>query len=84
MELYSQMSSIKLHGGRCMIVPRLFAFCVCKQVMGVAGTNEMEAQYTPNHNKNKCPSCWVPIETCGHVLNCEEDGRSVGRKVDEG
>ena len=55
-------------------VPRLFALWACKQVMGVAGTNEMQARYTPNHDK-KCPSCGVRTETCGNVLHCEEEGR---------
>eukprot|EP00956_Cyclotella_meneghiniana_P010987 scaffold15408_cov41-Cyclotella_meneghiniana.AAC.5 len=34
----------------------------------------MQARYTPNHCK-KCPSCGVEIETCSHVLTCEEAGR---------
>lgn len=55
-------------------VPRMFQIWACKQVCGVAGTNEMQARYTPNHSK-KCPSCGVAVETCGHVLACEEAGR---------
>jgi hypothetical protein len=55
-------------------VPRMFQVWACKQVIGVAGTNEMQARYTPNHNK-RCPSCGVSVETCGHVLFCEEAGR---------
>ena len=55
-------------------VPRMFQIWACKQVCGVAGTNEMQARYTPNHCK-KCLSCGVEIETCGHVLSCEESGR---------
>lgn len=35
---------------------------------------EMQARYTPNHSK-KCPSCGVAVETCAHVLICEESGR---------
>jgi hypothetical protein len=55
-------------------VPRLFSLWACKQVMSIAGTNVMQAKYTPNHDK-KCPSCGVCNETCGHVLKCEEAGR---------
>jgi hypothetical protein len=55
-------------------VPRLFALWACKQVMGIAGTNEMQSKYTPNHDK-KCPSCGICDETCGHVLWCNEEGR---------
>jgi hypothetical protein len=55
-------------------VPRMFQLWACKQVTSVAGTNEMQARYTPNHNKH-CPSCGICVETCGHVLFCEEAGR---------
>jgi hypothetical protein len=55
-------------------VPRMFQIWACKQVMSVAGTNEMQARYTPGHDKH-CPSCSVCVETCGHVLACEEGGR---------
>ena len=41
--------------------------------MGIAGTNEMQAHYTPGHDK-KCPSCGIAIETCSHILSCEEAG----------
>jgi hypothetical protein len=40
---------------------------VAKQVLGIAGTNVMQAKYTPNHDK-KCPSCGKEDKTCGHVL----------------
>ena len=55
-------------------VPRMIQVWACKQVCGVAGTNEMQARYTPNHSK-KCPSCYTCVETCSHVLDCEEEGR---------
>jgi hypothetical protein len=55
-------------------VPRMFQIWACKQVTGVAGTNEMQARYTPNHDR-RCPSCASAVETCGHVLSCEEAGR---------
>ena len=44
------------------LVPRMFGIWTCKQVMGIAGTN---------YN----PSCDFCLETCGHVLFCEEEGR---------
>jgi hypothetical protein len=56
-------------------VPRLFQVWAAKQVLGIAGTNVMQAKYTPNHDK-KCLSCsGEEDETCGHVLHCEEAGR---------
>lgn len=55
-------------------VPRMFQLWAGKQVLGVAGTNEMQAHYTPHHS-DKCPSCGVAVETCGHVLLCDEAGR---------
>jgi hypothetical protein len=55
-------------------VPRMFQVWASKQVCGIAGTNEMQARYTPKHDR-RCPSCGVQVETCGHVLFCEEEGR---------
>jgi hypothetical protein len=55
-------------------VPWLFQVWAAKQVLGIAGTNVMQAKYTPNHDK-KCLICGEEDETCGHVLNCEEAGR---------
>lgn len=55
-------------------VPRMFQCWACKQVTDVAETNQMQAIYMPNHDKN-CPSCGVCIETCGHVLSCEESSK---------
>mgnify|MGYP007095174273 CR=1 FL=1 len=52
----------------------MFQIWASKQVLGITGTNEMQARYTANHDK-KCPSCGVCVETCGHVLACEEAGR---------
>jgi hypothetical protein len=54
----------------------MFQLWACKQVTGVAGTNEMQARYTFNHSR-KCPSCGVRVEDCVHVLflYCEEEGR---------
>ena len=60
--------------GALVKAPRMFQVWACKQVMGVAGTNEMQARYTPGHDK-RCPSCSNAIETCSHVLTCEEEGR---------
>jgi hypothetical protein len=42
--------------------------------MGLAGTNEMQAHYKEGHDK-KCPCCNVAVETCGHILHCQEEGR---------
>ena len=55
-------------------VPRMLQVWASKQVLGIAGTNAMQARYTPHHDK-RCPSCGICKETCGHVLMCEEAGR---------
>ena len=55
-------------------VPRMFGIWACKQVMNIAGTNANQAVYKKDHDP-KCPSCTVYIETCEHVLFCEEEGR---------
>jgi hypothetical protein len=55
-------------------VPRMFQIWAAKQVMGLAGTNEMQSRYKEEHDR-RCPSCGVAVETCGHVLHCREEGR---------
>jgi hypothetical protein len=68
-EVYLQAVYKALHD-----VPRLFQIWAAKQVLDIAGTNVMQAKYTPNHDK-RCPSCGEVDETCAHVLMCEEAGR---------
>jgi hypothetical protein len=55
-------------------VPRLFALFVCKQVMNIAGTNSRLSKHEPSRSP-LCPSCLDCIETCGHVLTCEQEDR---------
>ena len=55
-------------------VPRLFQLWACKQVMDVAGTNLTQSYYTDNHDPH-CPSCSQEVESCDHVLRCNEAGR---------
>ena len=55
-------------------VPRLFALFVCKQVMDIAGTNSRLSKHEPSRSP-LCPSCLDCIETCGHVLTCEQEER---------
>lgn len=55
-------------------IPRLFQIWSAKQVMELAGTNEMQRRYKENHDP-RCPSCCIAVETCGHVLMCREEGR---------
>lgn len=55
-------------------VPRPFQIWAAKQVMELAGMNEMQSRYKEGHCK-KCPSCNTAVETCGHVLYCCEEGR---------
>ena len=55
-------------------VPRMFQIFAAKQVMNVAGTNTNINAYDRDHNPY-CPSCDTELETCAHVLRCEEEGR---------
>lgn len=55
-------------------IPRMFQLWGAKQVLDIAGTNEMQARYKEHHDK-MCPSCSIAIETCAHVLFCREEGR---------
>ena len=55
-------------------LPRMFQIWACKQVMGVAGTNLYQSKYRPNHDP-KYPSCTQCVESCAHVLECQEEGR---------
>ena len=56
-------------------VPRLFQLWACKQVTDAAGTNANQAHCKEGHDPS-CPSCNREIETCAHVLHCEEAGRN--------
>ena len=57
-----------LHG-----VPRMFQVWACKQVMDIAPTFYNLSKYTDQDKK--CPSCNCKVETCAHILECEEEGR---------
>ena len=57
------------------LVPRLFQLWACKQVMEVAGINLIQSLYTDGHDP-QCPSCAQSLESCSHVLHCEEAGRA--------
>ena len=64
-------------------VPRMFGIWACKQVMNIAGTNANQAIYKKDHDP-RCPSCTICVETCEHVLYCEEEGRvdALGVSID--
>ena len=64
-------------------VPRMFQLFAAKQTLGIAGCNVNQAYYTPGHDP-RCPSCGVESETCGHVLQCNEEGRveTLQRSID--
>ena len=64
-------------------VPRLFQLWACKQVTGVAGTNVNLNVIDEEHDPH-CPSCGRAMETCSHVLHCEEAGRvdALKRSID--
>ena len=55
-------------------VPRMFQVWAAKQVLDIAGTNEMQSRYKADHSP-MCPSCEERVETCEHVLHCDEAGR---------
>ena len=52
----------------------MFQIWTCKHVMGVAGTNLYQSKYRTNHDP-KCPSFTGCVESCTHVLECQEEGR---------
>ena len=54
-------------------VPRLFQVWACKQTMNIAGTNAF-LSHQDGRDKH-CPCCTVAIETTGHILFCQEEGR---------
>ena len=59
-------------------LPRLFQIWACKQVTNIAATNKREHQIKKRKNIEhdpRCPSCNTAIETCGHILHCQEAGR---------
>ena len=48
--------------------PKLFALWACKQVMGVAATNDFQAVIDKGGDKCKmCPCCGVCVETTEHI-----------------
>ena len=55
-------------------VPRLFQLWAYKQKMNIAGTNLIKPRYKPHHDPTY-PSCDQCVETCAHVLYCNEAGR---------
>ena len=54
--------------------PRMFQIWACKQVTNIAGVNRNLAKYMKDQSP-KCPSCDEEVETCHHVLHCNEEGR---------
>ena len=55
-------------------VPRLFQLWACKHLMNIGGTNLIQSRYKPHHDPT-CTSCDKFVETCVHVLSCNEAGR---------
>ena len=59
-------------------VPEMFQKWACKQVHNIADTNGNVAKRRSNNEAPlcpKCPSCTIEVETCQHVLQCNEEGR---------
>ena len=50
----------------------LFQLWACKQVMNIAGMNMIKSRYKPHHDPT-CPICDQCVETCAHVLSCNEE-----------
>ena len=55
-------------------VPCLSQLWACKQVMNIAETNLIQSRYKPHHDTT-CTSCDQCVETCAHVISCNEAGR---------
>ena len=58
-------------------LPKMFTVWACKQVFNYAATfyrlNQREEEKFPSA---KCPCCTLATETMGHVLLCQEEGRT--------
>ena len=52
-------------------VLQLFQLWAYKQVINIAGKNLIQSGYKPYHYTT-CPSCDQCVETCAHVLSCNE------------
>jgi hypothetical protein len=52
----------------------MFQLWACKQVMGIAATNRLQAKWAEGLS-DKSPSCCVVKETCGHIPHWDEVGR---------
>ncbi len=55
-------------------VPQMFQIWACKQVLGIANTNNTVHKWDKEVDP-QCPSCWQAVETMEHVLMCTEAGR---------
>ncbi len=54
-------------------VPRMFQIWACKQVLGIANTNNTVHKWDKEVDP-RCPSCRQAVETMEHVLMCTEAG----------
>jgi hypothetical protein len=58
-------------------LPTMFAVWACKQVFGYAATYyRLNQRDKGNFPSPVCPCCTLSIETTGHILFCQEEGRS--------
>jgi hypothetical protein len=54
-------------------VPRMFQLWACKQVVGIAATNGLQAKWTEGLS-DKWPSSCMVKGMCGHILHCNKVG----------
>jgi hypothetical protein len=58
-------------------LPTMFAVWACKQVFGYAATYyRLNQRDKGNFPSPICPCCTLSVETTGHILRCQEEGRS--------
>ena len=73
---FKEVAWRELHETLSNRVPKPFALWACKQVMGVAATNEFLIRTGRRRDRIiKCLCCGIAEETTEHVLYCKEAGR---------
>jgi hypothetical protein len=73
---FKQFDSVDWKSIHCTLhdLPRLFQLWAVKHVLGIAGT--MKFLTSQDDRRLLCPSCLVCKETCMHIAQCPEEGRT--------